>query len=681
MSLIYKHILAIVLLFFTLAELSAQTLDETYKTLNLDSVTVQGWRRNSGIKKDLSGAMIWDMKILDVMPKILGNADPIHYAQMLPNIQTSSEYDSGIYIEGCENQHNNISIGGVTMYNVSHLMGFFSLFNASHYPSMEIRKAVMDSGDSNRLGGALNMELPDSVQNKFNGEFSLGFISSQGTFRIPLTKESSLFLSLRTSYLNLLYSHWMEVDGSTFRYSFSDANITYLYKPSERNTFWIDGYYGYDNARAELLEFGGSAKLKWGNRMLAAHYKHQYDNGSEIEHTLYTTGTQNDLNLDFSVVNLKLPSLLTDVGYKTQWRSRRWLLGGETIYHHIKPQFPSFEESFNNIQNEQQIIDSHENSLYANYTQPLFGNLSLTGGLRGVVYIKDMSRYFRKTYSALDPNVSLRYRNSKLNCSLGYNMRHQMLFQTGLSTVNMPTEFWMGATDDVPPQYGHCFTFMSDLSFADGDWSVSAEVYYKKLFNQIEYCGSPIDLITKPYDLSSSLYHGRGYNYGFSVMLNKHRGRLNGWMSYSYGRARRQFAEYGYEGWFSALHERPHEFNVVASYSLSKRLNLGATFIAASGTPFTASRSFYIYNGNIVIEKGEHNANRLNPYIRLDLSLDYKLKSRIFKESGLNFSLYNSQIRANDLAYYVKTYNDTFSYKPVTFLLPLLPSISYYAKF
>lgn len=668
----------IVLLLLTLA--SADMAAQDY-TLHLDSVTISGHKHNSGVKMSDAGITTWDMKLLDQMPKILGNADPLHYAQMLPSIQTSNEYDSGIYIEGCEAQHNNITIGGVTMYNVSHLMGFFSLFNASHYPTMQLRKTAMDSSDANRLGGSIDMQLPDSLQQTVNGEFSVGLISSQGTLRVPLTSKSSLFISLRSSYLNLLYSHWLSVDGSSFRYSFTDANATYLYKPSQRNTFWIDTYYGYDNAKADLHEFGGQIRLKWGNHKLSGHLLHAYANGNELEHTLYSTGTRNNFAINLSVTSLALPSDITDVGYKLQFRGKRLRVGLETIYHHIQPQSPESDNTFTNIDNRQSAYDTHENSIYADYTQPIVAGLKLCAGLRGITYVEDMRRYLRKTYFALDPNLSLSYKGYGLHCSLNYNMRHQMLFQTGLSTVNMPTEFWMGATVGVPPQYGHCFSLQTDYTLPDGSWNFSAEVYYKKLFNQIEYCGTPLELITRPYNLNSNLYHGRGHNYGFSLMLNKRFGQVNGWMSYTFSRSKRQFAEYGYQGWYSSLHERPHEFNVVLTYDVSRRISLGASGVAASGTPFTASRSLYTYNGNIVVEKGEHNANRLHPYLRLDLSLNYKLHTKCFKESGLNFSIYNAQYRSNDVSYYVSTNKDHFVYKSVKFILPILPSISYYAKF
>lgn len=109
---------------------------QNIQSVSLDSVLVKGYRYSSAIKSNPDGSMIWDMQRMDNLPQILGNADPIHYAQMLPGIQTNAEYTSGIHIQGCDNSHNHITLGGVPIYNVNHLLGFFSTFNSTHFPSL-----------------------------------------------------------------------------------------------------------------------------------------------------------------------------------------------------------------------------------------------------------------------------------------------------------------------------------------------------------------------------------------------------------------------------------------------------------------------------------------------------------------------------------------------------------------
>ena len=202
----------------------------------LEDLTVIRNKVTSSVSGKINETLFWDMKLMHDLPKILGNADPMHYTQLLPGVQTCSEYNAGFYVQGCDNAHNSVSISGVPLYNVSHMLGFFSIFNASHFPEMQFVKNPLAISSSNRLGGQLSMELPEEIPSKVNGEYSIGPMSSQGTIRIPVNGHSALFLSLRAAYLNLLYGRWLKVDGSQLKYDFHDLNVTYLWKPDERNT-------------------------------------------------------------------------------------------------------------------------------------------------------------------------------------------------------------------------------------------------------------------------------------------------------------------------------------------------------------------------------------------------------------------------------------------------------------
>jgi hypothetical protein len=164
-------------------------------------------------------------------------------------------------------------------------------------------------------------------------------------------------------------------------------------------------------------------------------------------------------------------------------------------------------------------------------------------------------------------------------------------------------------------------------------------------------------------------------------MLNKCSGRLTGWLSYSYTQAKRRFESLGTQR-YPASHERPHEVNVVGTYTLNSHWSVGGVFVYASGTPFTAPAYVAMYNQNLLISYGEHNANRLKPYVRLDLSVNYKWRGRWIRENGINFSLYNATSKSNEIFYFISTDDDgSFAYKATKFQLRILPSVSYFCKF
>ena len=661
------------LLFLPLAG-QAQT-DTTTHELKTVVVARKAATTSVGILQD--GTMRLDTRLFDLLPKVLGNADPVHYAQMLPGIQTNSELDAGLHIQGCDNTHNQLSIQGVPIYNASHLLGLFSVFNASQYAEMRLKKSSNDASDPLRLGGSLRMELPKERPDSVNGELSVGLISSQGTIRMPTGQKAGLVLSARGSYINLLYSRWLTMEDMEMKYHFCDLNATWMWQPNARHRIWADAYWGQDNMGMAQDEYQASIKLNWGNHISALHW--HYDNGKKliVKNTIYNTRNYNRFRMSQSNMVFRLPSDICDIGLRSEMTWNGWMIGTEAVYHNILPQAPKAENVFNRTNMSQPRQHTQEYSLFASYTRQLWKELEATAGVRTTAYVD----YTHKTHLSADPSVRLAYIRDKWQISADYALRHQDLFQTGTTSMGMPTEFWVSIGEACPPQWGHNTTLSASLYLKDGMYRVSADVYYKRLFHQVEYDGDMMKFLNADYRLTENLLHGKGNNYGFSLMVSKRTGRLTGWISYAYGRARRQFVEDGYQHTFSASHERPHEVNALLSYKINKHWTLAGTYVFASGTPFTAPERIYILNGMLLAEYGTHNGRRLRPYNRLDLSVNYLLPARHLRESGLNLSLYNATMQHNDITCRLKVHNGHYLYSHFALIKFILPSINFFLKF
>lgn len=654
----------------------AQSEGEAW-SFSLDSVTVKGNQYSSPLKTDQRGMFRWDMQVMDELPKILGNADPIHYAQMLPGIQTNSEYRSGINIQGCDNSHSLLSIGNVPIYNVNHLLGFFSTFNASHYPSLTLYKNPVFAKSSNRLGGELNMDLPLEQPDSLNGELALGLISSQGTIRLPLGERTSLTVSLRASYLNFLYSRWLKVDEQQLKYSFYDSNVTFVHHLDERNTLAFDFYSGNDKMSVNENDYMSDMSDSWGNQMGALHWNYDNQRGLAMQNIVYVTRYHNHFELSLPGVFFELPSGIFDIGVKSETTWKRWNFGADFVWHSLKPQSLRSRGSYNVSHHEIPTEHAFEGSLFADYQQPLGKHLSALGGIRVNSFIRDKGRFFHA-----DPLVGLSYDDERWQASVSYAMKHQYLFQTGFSSMGLPTEFWLFCDRQHKPQYAHEFSLRTSRFFFGRRYKLEFDAYYKRMYHQMEYKGSVLDYMNMVYDIDKNLLMGNGENYGFSIMLNKCSGKLTGWVSYAYSRAWRTFEHIKMTGRYPANHERPHELNAVATYALKKHWSFGATFVYASGTPFTPPRYIGLINDNIIVVNGEHNERRLKPYTRLDFSVNYKWKGRRLHEQGVNLSVYNILARSNELYYYLSTKDgDKYAYKPVSFAVDILPSVSYFCKF
>lgn len=678
----------IYVVFGILKGVSAEMTD-TLNHYGLQAVEIRGKRLRSQLR-EIEGTSIISMSLMDEMPHILGNADPLHYAQLLPGVQTNSEYDAGLHIQGCDNSHNYVSLGGAPVYNAAHLLGFFSIFNAGHFTEMSLQKSPVSASFPNRLGGRVDMLTPtwlaaeDSLwMGGVHGELSVGPMSSQGTLRLPVGKRSLLLLSARAAYLNLLYSKWLEVDGDEVKYDFSDYNLSYITQLDDANVLKIEGYWGYDNMKIGQASYGLQGKLKWDNTMAALHwYSRSKDGLNEggkdwlMEQMVYYSRYANRLNVGEYSFQVGMRSFIFDLGYKGNFSWGRWRMGAEVVRHQLLPQDIGISGNLANYQTDTQHQLATEASVYLQYCQPLGENLLMELGARVSGY------HCQKSFYRVMPHLKFNYDlspSAKLNLNLG--IRNQYLFQTGFSSAGLPTEFWFAADQNHRPQYACHAALQGEFWFAEKEYRLSVETYYKWLMNQIENNSNMFDILFSSYSFDGSLLHGKGYNYGLNLLLEKRRGKLTGWLSGSLGRAMRKFDGEQYQEWYPAGHERIYELNAVATYRINRRVSLGSTYVLASGTPYTKVNYAYLMSGNLVTEYGPHNGDRVKPYMRLDLSVSYDFATKGKVRSGINFSLYNVTMHGNDLFYRIKVYDNHVRYNAFKFLMPIMPSINYYCKF
>ena len=656
-------------------------MSDTLNHYQLQDVEVKGKRLRSHLKA-LDDASIVDMSLMDYMPRILGNADPIHYAQLLPGVQTNSEYDAGLHVQGCDNSHNYVSLDGVPIYNATHLLGFFSIFNASHFSEMSLTKSSTSASFPNRLGGSVDMLTPtwicgeDSLQaNGKHGEIAVGPMSSQGTVKLPIGKRSMLMVSARAAYLNLLYSKWLEMDGDHVNYDFADYNATYITQLDDANVIKAEAYWGYDNLKIGQADQGMQTKIKWDNTMAALHWYSRHSKW-QTEQSVYFTRYANRVRLNETSIDVGVRSYIYDLGYKGRLKFGHWDCGVDVIRHELMPQDITTGGTINANVAPTKKQRTVEVSAYMKYLQPLSQRLALETGLRFTYY------YNKDRFASLDPNIKLRWDASRASqFSLNLGIHHQYLYQTGFSSMGLPTEFWLSSSNEFRPQYAYNASLQGNFWLKDREYRLTTELYFKKLEHQVENSGNIFDILYSSYSLEGALMKGKGYNYGANIMLEKRRGKLTGWVSYSFGRAKRRFDGDRYSGWYSASHERIHELNAVATYKIGKRMELGATYVLASGVPFTRIKYAYMVSNNIVSEYGPYNGDRIKPYMRLDLSMNYDFKNSGDKRSGINFSLYNATMYNNILSYRIKVYKGQVRYATFSFLMPILPSISYYYKF
>ena len=636
----------------------------------IDSTVVAAQRRSSPLSAGAETKV--DIDGISKLPSLLGGADPLRFIRLLPSVQTGNEIDAGIHIQGCDHGHNLISIDGTPIYGASHLLGIFSVFNPTHFSTMQYGT---DAGSRGRLGGYVDM-LPDRSipRNTTAGDFSLGLVAAQGQLKLRMGQNSALSISSRTSFLNQLYRSYLTVNGDPFEYGFADVNLGWVLQASPRDRIFADAFYSADAAAYESEENRLAINLGWSNASAALHWEHR---GSAITLKQSIFATQYAARADISrePESGYIPYHTRNLGYKAAitWKDLRF--NADALWYNVLPPSPIHESGSMTGSAPEQPQNALETRLSAKWSRYLSLAWKIDAGLTGCWYLSPE----KETYLQLDPTLKLSYnmfRGGQIELRAG--SATQNIFLTGVSNMGFPIEFNLMAGKYGDAQHSLWAALAYDLKFAQEAWSFGTELYWRRLYNQLEYTGTLLDYLRAGTSLETMLTKADGWNYGINLILHKQAGRLTGWLSGSLGRSLRR----GEDGtiWPSNF-ERIYEVNAVTTWT-ERKWDAGGTFTAASGTPYTAPDSFYLLDSKLICLYGARNAARLAPYIRLDLNFNWYFRKDERLTHGINFSLYNALARDNELSYYIHYREDgSFAYVPFSFALRLMPGIGWFCKF
>lgn len=635
----------------------------------LDSTVLSARKRTSALALGRAGVQKVEIGGLASIPSILGNADPVRFLTSLPGVETGSELDAGLHIQGSESAHSIVSMQGVPVYGAKHLLGIFSVFNPSHFSTMRYSQRAVSA---NRLGGEVDLTLPEDIPDRTRLDISTGLISAQGTLRQALGSCTALSLSGRGSFINLLYKNQIKLGEDPLEYGFGDMNLSLVSKPSPQDILVFNLYSGLDKGQFISKDTSLGINAGWGNTLASASWKH-----SGLLQQIWTSAYDLSVDIDFNSMGASIPSGIRSAGYRASWEGGSWSAGAETAGYRAQLQYPYLKGITVASAGSAEIQTALESSLWGSYEMQLTPELSASLRLRGSHFLDPE----RQSHWGLSPSGTLRWNllsAGKLEFTAG--TAQQYLFQTGLTNLGMPCEFWFLAGKHADPQSSVYGILSYENTIDRGMYAIKADLYYRTLQGQVEYKGDLFDFMTGTYDLDRELLKGDGRNFGLSVMFHKQSGRLTGWIAYNVGRSLRNFDVPGYEGEYPSNHERLHEFNAVASWN-GRGWSAGASVVATSGTPFTAPDSFYLLGNRVISHFGAHNSNRLAPYFRTDLSFNWFIIQDSRQTLGLNFSVYNATMRENPVLYKLYVTEDRqFAYGPLNLGFSILPSISIFYR-
>lgn len=645
------------------------------------------------------------------IPALLGEKDVLKVIQLMPGVQKGSEGSSGLYVRGGGPDQNLIILDDATVYNASHLFGFFSLFNGDALKSVELTKGGFPARYGGRLSSVLEMQMKDGNKEKLTGEAGIGIISSRLTLEGPIKKNKSSFLvSGRRTYIDALIYPFLP-DDEKFGYFFYDFNAKANFILDKKNKLYVSGYFGKDKFyyRSKYRDNTEDVFLKWGNATATTRWNHQFNQKVFANTSLIFSDYKFVIGYDFKDASenysLRYSSGIRDFSLKSDIDffpnpSHHIKTGIITTYHTFTPSAMVVKSSFAD-ENQKSIkaIYAWESAVYAEDDWKITSRLKANVGFRLSHFINKNKNYFNP-----EPRVSARYMiKDDMSVKASYAVMNQYIHLLTNTGIGLPTDLWVPTTDKVKPQHSQQLALGLSKDFSDKGLTMAIEGYYKWSENIIGYKeGASFLLIEADEDSEEVKWEdnvtpGKATSYGAEFLLQRKFGKLTGWIGYTLSWTWLQFDSLNFGKKFHARYDRRHDISVVGIYKIKENITLSATWVFGTGNAITLPLAGYnaatnvpssngsSYNGmlysNYVSDYGEKNSFRMAPYHRFDIAVQFhKKKKRV--ERTFELGVYNSYNRKNPFYYYA-------GYDEVTgeaelrqvSLFPIIPSVSWTYKF
>jgi hypothetical protein len=671
--------------------------------MTLEEVVVSSKEADQNVRSTEMSVATLDVKDAKLVPVLFGEQDVLKTIQLLPGVSSNSDGDSGFFVRGGDADQNLILLDEAPVYNASHLLGFFSVFNSDALKDVKLYKGGIPSQYGGRLSSVLDIRMKNGNSKNWTGSGGIGLISSRLTLEGPIQKDNgSVIISGRRTYADLLLRAFSD-DFSDTQLYFYDFNVKANYKLGEKDRIYASGYFGRD-------VFGfGDAGLDWGNATGTLRWNHIFSDKLFSN----TSIIYSDFDYGFGVNNagtaIDLSGGIDNYAIRQDFNwypnpKNSIQFGWDATYY----QFDSGTFTIDQEDNEDTggiTIPSQnalEASVYLDNEQKVDDRLSLYYGIRMSTFSNigayDVKSYNEEdevisttsygsgdiynTYLNFEPRFSASYLlNNTSSVKASYNRMNQYLHLLSNSTASAPTDIWIPSTELVKPSVADQVAIGYFKNFKDNAYEFSVETYYKWLDNLVEYEDGAETFLNE--DIEAELEFGQGRAYGIEFYLKKNTGRFKGWVSYTLSKSERQFDNINNGAWFSARQDRTHDLSIVATYQLSPKLTLSGSWVYYTGDAVTFPVGKYEIDGQLQTLYSGRNGDRIPDYHRMDLGLTWTLQDTKKWHSDLNFSIYNVYNRHNTYSIdFSESENTAGEYEAVqTYLFGVVPSVTWNFSF
>lgn len=658
-------------------------LEESAERLNQIIITEDVEKLN--IRKPQMSVNSLSIKTIKQLPVVLGEVDVIKSITLLPGVTNAGEGSSGFNVRGGSADQNLILLDEATIFNTSHLFGFFSVFNPDAIKDIKLYKGGIPAKYGGRVSSVLDIYQKEGNNEEFHLNGGIGLVSSRLLAEGPIKKgKGSFLLGGRSSYAHL-FLPLFDLDNIAYFY---DLNTKLSYRLNAKNSIYLSGYFGRD-----VFSLGDSFTNTYGNTVLNFRWNHLFSDKLFSNFSAIYSDYFYGLTLDF--VGFDWESGITNFNVKYDLKhyisdTFKLEYGLNSIYYKFNPgEIQPIDD--NSGINPDKLIDKYafENAIYIDAEHKISDKLSLSYGTRlstfhrlgqdelnvyqdnnPLIFNNDLQVYemaepigkesFRRSdvlesFTNIEPRASLAYQlNPSSSVKASYNRMSQYLHLLSNTSSPTPLDVWAPSGRFIEPQILDQFAIGYFKSFKDNAYSLEVETFYKTIQNRIDYIDSA-NLIAND-AIEQVVLNGEARAYGLEILLRKNEGRFKGWLAYTLSKSEqrtpgRTAQETGINNgqWYNTPWDKTHDITLTGTYELNKKWSINSNFLFQTGIPATFPNGQYQFNGITVPVYEARNSSRLTNYHRMDLSVNYNPRPDSQKrlKGQWVFSLYNIYNRRN----------------------------------
>ena len=675
----------------------------------LSEVEVTSERKDRNVTAMAMSVQTLDMITIKKIPALMGEVDVIKSITLLPGVVSASEGSSGFSVRGGSTDNNLILLDGAPIYNASHFLGFFSVFNNDVVKDATLYKGDIPANFGGRLSSVLDVTVKDEMPKRFGIQGGIGLVTSHLMLETPLfDHKTSVLLAGRRTYAGLVLPFLGE-DLNKSKINFYDVNAKITQSLGKNDRLFLSFYNGHDQfSMQQMIGMG------YGNTSATLRWSHIFSDRLTSNLSLIGSRYRYDIDVNYSPYDFTIKAgtdaLSLNYDFFMHWNERHVSKFGLTtgiqsyLQGEVEDRGGALSQYLQIDQSKSVSRKGLEHGLYITHDYTPTPRLTFRAGMRlscfqnigaeefyvidPVLYLALDTMHYGKgevfnTEINPEPRVAAMYQlDEHSSVKASYSRTVQYAQVASSATGGLPFDVWFPVSPNVKPQKCDQFALGYFRNFLNDAIETSVEVYYKNMKNVIDFKDNAITYANLALD--AELRTGKGRSFGVELLVRKSVGKFTGWISYTYSRSFRTIKGISFGKEYRSPYDRPHNFVIVANYDISPRISVAANWIYNTGQPVTFPSGQYTINGlTYAVYNGYRNQSRYPDYHRLDLSFTCKLGKLDNRrwQHEINVSVYNAYARHNTWAI---TFDQDKNGAMVTknmYLFSAVPSISYNFKY